>query len=302
MTFESKVEIPMQRIEQFLQQFDSGLNWRDGLRQWFNTDPPTGLHADNERTARQVLGESILHLLMPTVIFGAHSLPERTVSDDAEKLEEETVRLELLHAGIQGNLLADALDRIRNQYGVPEQRELEIFIIDEHRCDARLARSLATGLRLFWGHEYDASAHLVVPKIEAAARALLLELDEPLYRVRLGQGGHGQFPGLGVLLDPLVMAGLDPEWERFLGTFLLSRGQNYRNLLAHGFLHEVRRVDAALALRACAVLVLISPSEASSRDADTAKAFLAKPLQRGARSWFRRFIDALLAGSRELRR
>jgi hypothetical protein len=96
---------------------------------------------------------------------------------------------------------------------------------------------------------------------------------------------HGQFSGLGVLLPPLLKHDLDPDWERFLGTFLLSRGENVRNLVAHGFTHDISRDKTALLLRAGALLILIAGRETSQRDANVVKAALANPTGTSRMPW-----------------
>ncbi len=139
-----------------------------------------------------------------------------------------------------------------------------------------------------------------MPKIEAAARALLLELNEPVYRAAVGDA-TGQFPGLGSLLPELLNNDFDPDWERFLRTFLLGEGSNVRNLVAHGFADTVDPINAALALRTCAVLILLTTEQAVHRDAGAVKAALATPHgARPRRHWGQRLKAAFWAARREL--
>jgi hypothetical protein len=133
-------------------------------------------------------------------------------------------------------------------------------------------------------------------------RALLLELNEPVYRTAVGDS-PGQFPGLGALLPDLVENGFDPDWERFLRTLLLGEGANVRNLVAHGFMDEVDRDKAALVLRALVRLALITSDEAVRRDGGVVRAALAEPVNRGrCRPVWRRVVDALEVAWWELRR
>jgi hypothetical protein len=144
--------------------------------------------------------------------------------------------------------------------------------------------------------------HLTVPKAEAAARALLLEINEPVYRAAVGDA-TGTFPGLGVLLSLLLDNDFDRDWERFLRTFLLGDGSNVRNLAAHGFIHNIDPLNAAAALRALAVLALIAPEPSVQRDAATVKAALANPTgTRRRRTWWQRITAAATAAWYELRR
>jgi hypothetical protein len=85
------------------------------------------------------------------------------------------------------------------------------------------------------------TASSAVPRIEAAARALALELDQAAYQVARANE-PGKYVGLGVLLSILEKVGLDPAWERFLRTFLTGPlGMNVRNDVAHGFVMPDRQ-------------------------------------------------------------
>lgn len=163
-------------------------------------------------------------------------------------------------------------------------------------------RALARAIHLYWVGEYDACSHLIVPKVEAAARGLLLELNEPVYRSAVGDA-RGQFPGLGSLLPLLVDNDFDPDWERFLRTFLLSDGRNVRNLVAHGFARDTDPVEAALAIRAGALLILLTAGPAVERDTATVRSALAIPTGAAPRRpWHRRLGAAFVAARHELRR
>jgi hypothetical protein len=94
----------------------------------------------------------------------------------------------------------------------------------------------------------------------------------------------------------------DPDWERFLRTLLLNDGSNVRNLVAHGFTENVSPVETALALRAGALLILLTTERAAERDAAAVRAALATPQgTMHRRSWRQRLTAAFLAARRELR-
>jgi hypothetical protein len=143
-------------------------------------------------------------------------------------------------------------------YELPAVGELTSSLIAQGCRDPQLARGLAKGFRYFWDEDYEASIAVVVPKFEAAVRALLRELDEGIYRVQLGKD-PGDYVGLYVLLDELDKLALDPSWAYFLRWLLLGPyGANLRNDIAHGFVFDPGPVFAALTLRAAAVLVLVA--------------------------------------------
>jgi hypothetical protein len=293
--------IPARFFDMYLPGFESASDWRRALGIWLHTPAPTGSKAANEASARNVKQASAIRYLMSTVLFRDGDLPARTLSGDDELFERDLVQAESRHMAMRGRFLAKALFQIRARFGIPSQDELEAFL-KEFGAAPALVSPLATALQLYWIGEYKASVHLVVPKAEAAARALLLELNEPMYRAAVGDS-TGQFPGLGSLLPDLVNNGFDPDWERFLRVFLLGEGQNMRNLVAHGFVDEIDPVIAALALRASAVLILLTAEQHTNRDAATVRAALAVPDDgRRGRSWRQRLAAAFWAARRELQR
>ena len=110
---------------------------------------------------------------------------------------------------------------------------------------APTAASIARAFCHYRRGDAEAAAHVVAPRIEAMARAALV--DAPIFRVQR-QRTRGQYPQLGALLAKLGDR-LDASWVRFLQTFLVSpHGPNFRNELLHGFIDEVHPVQASLVL------------------------------------------------------
>jgi hypothetical protein len=299
-TIEAKIKIPNTLFRSYLRPFERADTWLAALGYWFHTDSPSGTLAVNERTAREVFNQSVFSRLATTVMFGDNDLPKRVLGDDDDALRRELIRVETMNIHLHGIVLADALDLIKTRFGIPSFEDLNVSLV-ESGVHSDFAYALAKAFILYWVGEFEASAHLAVPKVEAAARALLLELNEPLYRTAVGDGS-GQFPGLGVLLDPLTENDFDPDWSRFLETFLLGEGMNVRNLIAHGFMKEVGRERAALGLRALALLALITSADSVDRDEASVHAALANPHGAPSRSWRQRAVNAVRAAWIELRR
>ncbi|MFD9735684.1 hypothetical protein [Umezawaea sp. NPDC059074] len=296
-----KIDIPGSLFDAYLPGFNKATGWREALRIWLHSDSPTGEYEGNLATTQQVQQHSLIRYLTTTVLFRDGDMPARTLSGDDAVFARDLVRTELHCLGTYGVFLANALNVIAARFGIPPREELETFL----RIlggDPTLMNVLATALQLFWVAEYDAAVHLAVLKVESAARALLLEINEPVYRAAVGDAA-GQFPGLGSLLQLLLDNGFDRDWERFLRTFLLSDGSNVRNLVAHGFSHDIGALNAAVALRAMAVLALIAPEHAVRRDATTVRAALANPIsERPRRTWWGRVVAAALVAWYEFRR
>ena len=300
-TKEFEISIPPFFVDTFMHPYRYAKDWREALTEWCFTDAPSGNYASNQVAARKAVSESLIARLVRVTIYSDNDLPKRTIAGDCEAYKHELAKIEQYSMGYYGGLLANALDLTRVRFGIPSQDDLQKFILGGGTHPA-LARAFAQALRLYWVGEYAACVHLATPKVEAAVRALLLELNEPVYRTAVGDSS-GQFPGLGVLLDRLVENGFDPDWERFLRTFLLSEGDNVRNFVAHGFMQDASRRTAALTLRACALLALITSEDAVQRDSSDVRVALAKPLHgKPRRSWRRRTIDAARSAYLELRR
>ncbi|MFI6031847.1 DUF7380 domain-containing protein [Amycolatopsis magusensis] len=298
-TAEYSIALSPSFFEMYLPGFNKATGWCDALKIWLHTDSPTGRYETNFAMTQHTQQHSVIRYLATTVVFRDGDMPARVVSDDDELFARDLAHTELLHLDTYGTVLANALHLIPERFGIPPREDLENFM-RSFGGDPTLMNVLATALQLFWLAEYDAAVHLAVPKVEAAARALLLELNEPVYRAAVGKT-PGTFPALGNLLPLLLENDFDHDWERFLRTFLLSEGANVRNLVAHGFINNIDPVNAAAALRALAVLALIAPAPAVQRDAAAVKAALANPT--GAppqRTWWQRITAAASAAWYEL--
>jgi hypothetical protein len=150
------------------------------------------------------------------------------------------------------------------RYGILEEASLAAFLSENGQSDSVLATSLARAFLHFWRGDYEACAHVAIPKIEAAARALLRELDEGIYKLQVGQD-QGQYPMLYPLLKELEKLAMDESWIYFLRWLLLAPpGMNVRNDLAHGFIGDISPVYGALILRAAALLITVTAPQPPS--------------------------------------
>jgi hypothetical protein len=126
-----------------------------------------------------------------------------------------------------------------------------------------------------------------VPQFEKAARSLLIELDEGIYQVQKPQDPGG-YPTLYALIAELDKLALEESWAYFFRWLLGGPfGANLRNNVAHGLPAEMSPVNAALILRAVALLAVVvgamdhrvhASSGAGPRDREAVLALLASPL------------------------
>lgn len=256
----ARSQIPREFAETWIGQFDDAHDWREALVGFLSMNSPSGEVEQNTRLAENQAQQGFLHRMFPKVRMGVHGLPQQHQLTDDEKLADDLVWFETVHMGLEGSWHNAMLERIPENFGPIERDDIAVFLAEHYNCPLDSARVFATALDLHWRGEYLAAAQVAVPLVEAGTRDLLRLLDEPLYRVETGKT-IGQFPGLGALLPHLAKHDFDPNWERFLGTLLLPRGENLRNLLAHGFLNEVGPTRSALVLRAAGLMLGLTPGD-----------------------------------------
>lgn len=260
----TSVRVPPDQIERFLDGFTASPEWRDGLRFFLHTDCPTGELAALKQQAQDIARVAILRSVIPTTILGADGLPRWTAQSAEDREAERIATCARIRAESQAQLLAQGLHRLAERYGTPDEASVAAFLSRNGQSDSVLATSLARAFLHFWRGDYEACVHVAVPKVEAAARALLRELDEGIYRLQLGQD-QGQYPGLYSLLQELEKLAMDESWTYFLRWLLLGPpGMNVRNDLAHGFIGDISPIYAALALRAAALLITVAPPQPPS--------------------------------------
>ncbi|MFI1236827.1 DUF4209 domain-containing protein [Nocardia salmonicida] len=278
--------IPTWLIEAQLDPYTETSDWRTGFR-LFCTDPvaPTGRIQDH-RAFAATTGKDLLRL--PSVLI-RNGMPRYTLTTAEEQDKEDVARSAGIQASMYGGILADALQRISQRYGVPSVDELTAVFLELGAVDPRLARSLAKGFGYFWARDHEAVAGIVIPKIEAAARALLRALDEGIYQLQAAKN-PGNYPYLPVLLDELEKLALEEDWAYFLRWLLLGPiGLNLRNEYAHGFIDDVGPVQAAMLLRAAVVLITAAPITDNSGRRIEVAATAPLPLGRD------RILDVVLA-------
>jgi Domain of unknown function (DUF4209) len=253
----TSVRVPPDQVERFLNGFTASPEWRDALRFFLDTDCPTGEVEGLRQQARDVAQFAVLRSVIPTTILGADGLPRWTAQSAEDREAEMMATCARIRAESQGQLLAQGLLRFAERYGTPDEPALVAFLSENGQSDSVLATSLARAFLHFWRRDYEACAHVAVPKVEAAARALLRELDEGIYKLQVGQD-QGQYPMLYPLLKELEKLAMDESWIYFLRWLLLAPpGMNVRNDLAHGFIGDISPIYAALILRAAALLITV---------------------------------------------
>jgi hypothetical protein len=237
--------------------YSHGSDWRESLTSWLNSPPPSGIKADNELFVQEAATLAPLSSLLSTVIMGADNLPRWTAVSDEDKHVAQLARIETMKMQLAGTVLTRALDRIKQEHDIPPLADLAIFLSEDGRGNFELANVLARSLIRYWSGDLEGALHTTVVRIESAARALVLLLNEPAYRVARSTRPN-KYVGLDELLDILLDSEwLDENWDRFIRTLLLHpAGFTLRHNLAHGFVYEVPPAAlVVLALRALGLFV-----------------------------------------------
>ncbi|MGW5079562.1 hypothetical protein [Micromonospora echinospora] len=254
---ETTSSIPRELMSAQIHLLSQGRDWRESLESWLQGPPPSGDADSNRRNARESMAGTLMAFL-PSVHFGADNLPRWHAETEDDRLLERLGWFEDLQLATNGDLLAVALNRIAEMHGVPPLEELALFLSGNGRGDYALGLALARSLRRYWHQDFEGSLHTSAVRVEAAARRLVLLLDEPAYSVAR-QNNPGKYVGLSDLLEILAQRDFDESWDRFIRSLLLGPvGKNLRHDVAHGFqVAEPGPATAALALRAFSLFVVL---------------------------------------------
>lgn len=260
-TFEHDLPISRNHLRRHLRKYRHARDWRDAYRVFLAGAAPTGDHARNVTEAET--GRQGLLSLASNISLGPLNLPTRT---GASAEEEQLHRIEGSNIGTMASILALELEHIDSRFDSPSREEFANWFAGIFACDPVLSEQLADAQKRHWERDFTGASLVCLPLIEAAARVLLLKLDEPLYRAERG-ASPGRFPALDFYVQALEDNGLDVDWVRTLRATLLSDGLNIRNLSAHGFKSRFNEGESALLVRlagfACALAGTIDHAELS---------------------------------------
>ncbi|WP_433825975.1 DUF7380 domain-containing protein [Actinoplanes sp. CA-015351] len=254
-TFTASSTLPAYVVEPLLHGFTRPDRWQQAMDVFLHSDCPTGDIA-NLRAEAAANHSPLSRILRPVRFTGG--LPRAAADTDADLEKQEMSFYAEVLAENHGRLLATGLLRLADRYGIPAEDDLVDYLLTRGARDAALARSLAKALRHFWHQDFESAIHLAVPKVETAARALLIELDEGIYRAE-SANSVGGYPGLYALLTNLEALALDESWAFFFNWLLAGPwGANLRNDVSHGLPAPMTPAHAALILRAVSVLAIVA--------------------------------------------
>lgn len=278
-TFESSVEVPVDLTESHLKSFTRGSDWRQAfLLSFLHSECPVGELGEIKREIERSKSEFVLAQLFNSVQITADGMPKWSSGEGGSRDDQQLETYTRIHAEINGRFLVLGLMRFRERYGPVDSADFVSFLLAEGCGAATQAQVLARAFEHYWSGDYLSCVHLIVPKIEALARSLLREMNEPVYKLQVANDPGG-YSTLYALLGSLVEAGLDESWAHFLKWLLIGpTGPNLRNEIAHGLTDSAGPVYAILALMAASVLIMVSPDPKQSRERAEIAQLLARPV------------------------
>jgi hypothetical protein len=223
-------------------------------------EPPGGSNADlDAEVARQAEEFPLLGLFGQTVLGPESAAPHFIANDAESKRQVERGRLRRIHTDFTaGVFLGPLLDTAVEHHGRPSHDDLAEHFATELIGPERGER-IARALELFWDQDYDASAHVLVPRLESVlrdlARAHGITIVKPV-----SEGSYGGVISLNTIMSKLRAIEPDADWLDYLEALLCDPlALNFRNLIAHGLIPAVGGGGAALLLHAACFLSVLRP-------------------------------------------
>ncbi len=214
------------------------------IRIVFGEGPPSGDIDRNRATAAELAAASPLLHAFPTMHLGQDRLPRYTPPTPEAQADDRLTQHEVVTLNHMTNtLLVGAFIRAGEKFGPPTDDEI-VAGITNPLIDEPTKKAIARVIRRFYDDDAEAAVYTGLPLIERLVRNVLLELDEPIYRLQ-DNNKPGQYPGLGTLLHTLSKRGFDPSWHRYLRALLTGpSGLNLRNKALHGYVEQAGLADA----------------------------------------------------------
>lgn len=258
-TISTKIEIPIEKIENYLNWFVDDRGWKESFNRFGFHSPPSGDYKKNIEEIEKQVRDYPIQFLATRVVYDEHKAPVRFGKSVDENKEIALANYEAMGIGLFSTFAPDILQRIMKKHGFPPFNELvEIFTTPIIPID--ISESIAQAIKWYFDDEFDISAHLLVPRIENIIRIIAREVELPIIREPIGStpGGVVQLGNLLTMLQDKI----DESWRRYFYNLLVNPiGINLRNRICHGLIPKVGKEDAALLIHVVCNLRLIRVSK-----------------------------------------
>lgn len=251
----ASVDIPSDKIENFLSTFVETDNWQESLTAFGSYGPPSGDYSRNVENVRKLMQEHPIQFLVTQIVLGHGNIPIRIAVSQAEHQDVALSQEEARAISLWSMFAVQILDRILSKHGKPISAELTRFFSTPLIPD-ETAERIAQSLLLYWEGTPDESCHVIVPRIESTIRNLARDLGLVVFR-EPQSGKPGSIRSLGDIIWSLK-GFLDESWRRYLWNLLCDPiGANLRNRISHGLSPKAEKTDAALLIHVACYLRLI---------------------------------------------
>ena len=248
------LEIEAAELERHINHFVREEGWEWSLRVFATglDGPPSGDAAENEALVEELSQEHPLQFIIPTVIIDTEGRPLRKVETPEDHRAQKHIQQESVAIHFWGTFAPEVIRRVFERHGTPGREELAEFFTTDIIPEA-IADRVARALEQFLEGQFDESAHLLVPRIEAVIRILARRTGLAVSREAYGEQA-GSVATLGTLLHGMD-GRMDPSWLRYLIHLLVEPGGlNLRNRIAHGLIDKAGPFEAAALIHAACFL------------------------------------------------
>ncbi len=214
-TISAEVPIDRARVEQFHRAFVEFDAWQQSLTAFGTHGPPGGEPEAVAEQVEQQMRDHPLPYLFPKVVLDTDlGIPMFHAIDEASHKLAAMAQSRSMSTQLWAISAVAVLERIEDHYGRPTHEELTVFFTTD-LIDEGTAERIARAFELWLDARPDESAHLIVPRLEAAIRSLAREAGFPIIREPYA-GKPGGVRPLGELLHALRPSFPMPGWPAYL--------------------------------------------------------------------------------------
>ena len=169
-----EVEVPQALVNRFIQSFAAPGTFTGSLERFAlaGGSPPSGDHERNLERVRQSRRDTPFRSLTTQIIFDDEGRPITKASDDEAANRLELLRQEESGISVWSLVGAMALDAILAKHGQPTEAQLVQFLTRDV-MSPRTALTIARAFAHYFREDYEASAHVALPQVEATVRGTL---------------------------------------------------------------------------------------------------------------------------------
>lgn len=258
-TISAKAEVPAGKVDAYLNWFVDEKGWQESFTRFGYHGPPSGDYIKNIEEVEKQSQDFPFQFLASRTVYDEFNAPIQHSRSMDESKNIALIDHEKMGIRIFGSFAPKILHRIKQKHGNPSITELtEFFLTSIITRD--ISENIAKAIDWYFRDEYDAAAHILVPRIESIIRIIARDLGLPIIREPVGTtpGGVVQLGNLLVMLQGRT----DESWRRYFHNVLTNPiGVNLRNRICHGLIPKVEKEDAALLIHVVCNLRLIEISQ-----------------------------------------